>query len=46
MENIVLQMTVDSILSEANAVFGDLLNGAMNMVGKITETIGSVTSGL
>lgn len=46
MEKIALQMTVDSILSQANAVFGDLLNGAMDMVGKITETIGSVTSGL
>jgi hypothetical protein len=46
MEKIVLQMTIDSILSQANTVFGDLFNGAMDMVGKITETIGSVTTGL
>ena len=46
MEKMVLQMTIDSILSQANAVFGDLFNGAMDMVSKITETVGSVTSGL
>jgi len=27
-------------------MFGDLLSGTMDMVGKLTETIGSVTAGL
>jgi len=27
-------------------LFGDLLSGTMDMVGKLTETIGSVTAGL
>ena len=46
MEKFVSQLTIDGILSQANQVFGDLFNGAMDMVSKITETVGSVTSGL
>ncbi len=46
MEKIALQMTIDSILNQANSVFSNLFNGAMDMVSQITETIGSVTSGL
>jgi len=46
MEKFVSQLTVDGILNQANQVFGDLFNGAMDMVDKLTETIGSVTAGL
>ncbi len=46
MENVALQLTIDSILDQANSVFSNLFNGAMDMVSAITETIGSVTSGL
>jgi len=46
MEKFVIQLTIDGILDQANQMFGDLLNGTMDMVGKLTETIGSVTAGL
>ena len=46
MEKFVIQFTIDGILDQANQVFGDLLSGTMDMVGKLTETIGSVTAGL
>ncbi|MGV7226547.1 MAG: hypothetical protein ACQ9CV_06475 [Nitrosopumilus sp.] len=46
MEKFVSQLTIDGILDQANQVFGDLLSGTMDMVGKLTETIGSVTAGL
>ena len=46
MEKFVSQLTIDGILNQANQVFGDLLSGTMDMVGKITESIGSVTTGL
>jgi len=36
MEKIVLELTVDSILSQVNTAFEGLLGGAMEMVGKIT----------
>jgi hypothetical protein len=45
-EKFVSQLTIDGILDQANQVFGDLLSGTMDMVGKLTETIGSVTAGL
>ena len=46
MEKITLQLTVDGILAQANSAFEGLLSGTMDMVNKITETIGSVTAGL
>ena len=46
MEKIALDLTIDSIMNQANNVFSNLFNGAMDMVNKITESIGSVTSGL
>ena len=46
MEKFVSQLTIDGILDQANQVFGDLLSGTMDMVGKLTESIGSVTAGL
>jgi hypothetical protein len=46
MEKFLSQLSIDGILSQANQVFGDLLSGTMDMVGKLTETIGSVTAGL
>ena len=46
MEKFVIQLTIDGILNQANQVFGDLLSGTMDMVGKLAETIGSVTAGL
>ena len=46
MEKFTIQLTIDGILDQANQMFGDLLNGTMDMVGKLTETIGSVTAGL
>jgi hypothetical protein len=46
MEKFVIQLTIDGILDQANQMFGDLLSGTMDMVGKLTETIGSVTAGL
>ena len=46
MQKFVSQLTIDGILNQANQVFGDLLSGTMDMVGKITESIGSVTAGL
>ncbi len=46
MEKFVIQLTIDGILDQANQMFGDLLSCTMNMVGKLTETIGSVTAGL
>ena len=45
MEKFVIQLTIDGILDQANQMFGDLLSGTMDMVGKLTETIGSVTAG-
>ena len=46
MEKFAIQLTIDGILDQANKMFGDLLSGTMDMVGKLTETIGSVTAGL
>mgnify|MGYP007072349534 CR=1 FL=1 len=46
MEKFVIQLTIDGILNQANQVFGDLLSGTMDMVGKITESFGSITAGL
>jgi hypothetical protein len=46
MEKFLSQLSIDGILNQANQVFGDLLSGTMDMVGKLTETIGSVTAGL
>ena len=46
MEKFVNQLTIDGILNQANQVFGDLFNGAMDMVGKLTETIGSIDIGI
>ena len=46
MEKFVIQLTIDGILNQANQVFGDLLSGTMGMVGKITESFGSITAGL
>ena len=46
MDKFVSQLTVDGILDQANQVFGNLLSGTMDMVNKITESIGSVTAGM
>ena len=46
MEKFLSQLSIDGILNQANQVFGDLLSGTMDMVEKLTETIGSVTAGL
>jgi len=46
MEKITLQLTIDGILAQANSAFEGLLSGTMDMVSKITESIGSVTAGL
>jgi hypothetical protein len=46
MEKFLSQLSIDGILNQANQDFGDLLSGTMDMVGKLTETIGSVTAGL
>lgn len=46
MEKITLELTIDGILSQANSAFEGLLSGTMDMVSKLTETIGSVTAGL
>ena len=46
MEKFVIRLTIYGILDQANQLFGDLLSGTMDMVGKLTETIGSVTAGL
>ena len=46
MEKFLSQLSIDGILNQANQVFGDLFSGTMDMVGKLTETIGSVTAGL
>ena len=46
MEKIVLQLTIDSIMNQANSAFSNLFNGAMDMVNKISESMGSITSGL
>jgi len=42
MQKIVLELTIDSILSQANTAFEGLLGGAMDMVGKITESMTSM----
>ena len=46
MEKVVIQLTINGILDQANQMFGDLLNGTIDRVGKLTETIDSVTAGL
>jgi len=42
MEIITLQLSIDSILAQANSAFEGLLNGAMDMVSKITESMTSM----
>ncbi len=42
MEITTLQLSIDSILAEANSAFEGLFNGAMDMVGKITESMTSL----
>jgi len=42
MEKIALQLSIDSILDQASIAFEGLFNGAMEMVGKISESITSL----
>jgi len=42
MEKIALQLSIDSILDQANSAFEGLFNGAMDMIGKISESIASL----
>ena len=42
MEKISLDLSIDSIMSQANAAFEGLLNGTMEMVSKMTESISSI----
>ncbi len=42
MEITTLQLSIDSILSQANSAFEGLLGGAMDMVSKITESMTSL----
>jgi len=42
MEKIALQLSIDSILEQANSAFEGLYNGAMNMIGSISESITSL----
>ncbi len=42
MEFMTLELSIDSILAQANSAFEGLLGGAMDMVGKITESMTSI----
>jgi len=42
MEKIALELSIDSILSQANSAFEGLLSGTMDMVSKMTESISSL----
>ena len=42
MEKASLQLTIDSILNQANTAFEGLLNGTMEMVSQMTESISSL----
>ncbi len=42
MEIMSLQLSIDSILAQANSAFEGLLGGAMDMVSKITESMTSL----
>ncbi len=42
MEIITLQLSIDSILAQANSAFEGLLGGAMDMISKITESMTSL----
>ena len=42
MEIITLQLSIDSILAQANSAFEGLLGGAMDMVSTITESMTSL----
>jgi hypothetical protein len=42
MEFMTLELSIDSILAQANSAFEGLLGGAMDMVSKITESMTSM----
>ena len=42
MEKIALDLSIDSILSQANNAFEGLLSGTMDMISKMTESISSL----
>ncbi len=42
MEKIALDLSIDSILAQANSAFEGLLSGTMDMVSKMTESISSL----
>ena len=42
MEFMTLELSIDSILAQANSAFEGLLDGTMEMVGKITESMTSM----